>query len=304
MTIHRLFPQAVQWTLLAVLALAIPTATLAKDETDTERAKDKEAIGQRSKAFLNSLAKGDARQVAAFWTSTGEYTHGDNVTIRGRDNIQKAYAEHFKSRKKDGTVVVQNGSIRFLAADTAIQEGTFLVKRSNPSENSYNEFSILYVREKGEWQFAQLREVPSGASLRELEWLVGTWAFKTKEGEGTMTFEWSPKKTYLLGRTSVKQQEETTTATQILALDPATKGIKSWTFESDGSIGTASWVRTTKGWLAKSVAVNADGEKVRSVITLTSTDADMIEWQSTERTIDGEKAPDIGPIKAVREEKK
>lgn len=139
---------------------------------------------------------------------------------------QKAYAEHFETRKTDGTVIVQNGAIRFLAADTVFQKGTFLVKRSNPSENTDSYLSILYVREKGDWQFAQLCEVPSEASLRELEGLVGTWAF-----------------------------------------------------ESDGGLGTVFWVRTTKGWLARSVVADADGAQLRSGTTLTSADADTIEGQ-------------------------
>ena len=98
---------------------------------------------------------------------------GDDLTIRGRANIEKAYAEHFKT-VKPGTVELQGESVRFLSDDTAIQEGTFLVKRPNPAEETRSRFSAMYVRVKGQWYLGLLREWAEGPSLQELAWLVGT----------------------------------------------------------------------------------------------------------------------------------
>ena len=44
----------------------------------------------------------------------------------------------------------------------------------------------------------------------------------------------------------------------------------------------------------------ADGSSVKAVNTITPESADSYTWRSTERLIDDEKAPDIGPIKVVR----
>src|SRR5262249_4188500 len=97
-----------------------------------------------------------------------------------------------------------------------------------------------------------------------------------------------------------KQDDETTTATQILAVHPATGAIQSWTFESDGSLGQAVWSRTDKGWTAKVTSVTADGDKVTATTSLTLIDDNTFPCQSTERTVDGEKSPDVGPIKVTR----
>ena len=285
---------AVGATLL--LGLALPPAR--GDDEGPDRAADKAAVRARMQEFLKALAKGDPREVAAFWTATGEYARGD-LTIRGRSNIEKAYAEHFK-KKQPGAATVEGGSVRFLSDDTAVQEGTFVVRRPNPAETTRSEFSALFVRSGGKWHFGLLRESPEEPSLQELAWLAGSWTYSNDGAETRMAVEWTEGKKYLLCRTTRKQDDQTTTATQILAVHPATGAIQSWTFESDGSLGEAVWSRTDKGWTAKVTSVAADGDKVTATTILTPVDENTFTFQSTERTVDGEKAPDLGPIKVTR----
>jgi uncharacterized protein (TIGR02246 family) len=287
--------------LLLTLALAVPSAGRG-DEKEPARAEDQAAVRARLQEFLKALAKGDAKEVAGFWTATGEYRSGDDLTLRGRANIEKAYAEHL-SKRPPGAIELERDSVRFLSEDTAVHEGMFLVKRPNPAEQSRHRFSALFVRDKGQWHFGLLREWAEGPSLQELAWLVGTWSFKADGAEVRMAFEWTENKTFLLVRFTMKQEDRTVTGVQLLALDPATKSLKSWTFENDGSLGEAVWTRTEKGWTARSTGVTPDGEKVRARSTITPIDANSFTWQSTERTIDDEKVPDIGPVKVVRESK-
>ena len=268
------------------------------DDEEPNRAADQAAIRDRTQEFFKSLAKGDAREVAAFWTATGEYARGD-LTIRGRSNIEKAYAEHLK-KKRPGTVTVEGESIRFLSDDTAVQEGVFVVKRPKPAETTRSQFSVLFVRSGGKWYFGLLRESPEEASLQELAWLVGSWTYASDGGETRMVVEWTEGKKYLLCRTTRKQDDQTTTATQVLAVHPATGAIRSWTFESDGSLGEAVWSRTDKGWTAKVKSVTADGDKATATTTLTPIDENSFTFLSTGRTVDGEKIADVGPIKVTR----
>jgi uncharacterized protein (TIGR02246 family) len=285
---------AVGAVLLSVLALSPARG----DDQEPDRAADRAAVRARTREFLDALAKGDAREAAAFWTPTGEYVRGD-LTLRGRANIGKAYAEHFKT-KRPGTVNVEDESIRFLSDDTAVQEGVFVVKRPNPAETTRSDFSALMVRSGGKWLFGQLRESPDAPSLQELAWLVGTWTFPADGAEARMVVEWAEGKKYLLCRTLRGPDDRDVTATQILAVHPGTGAVQSWTFESDGSLGEAVWSRTDKGWAAKVKSVTADGEKVTATTTLTPVDENTFTFQTTGRTVDGEKAPDIGPVKVTR----
>jgi uncharacterized protein (TIGR02246 family) len=283
-----------------LLPRATPPAALGADEPrEPGRADDQAAVRKRTEAFLQALARGNAGEVAGFWTAAGEYMHGDDLTIRGRANIEKAYAEHLK-KKQPGAVTVEGDSVRFLSDDAAVQEGAFVVKRTNPAETTRNQFSALYVRSGGNWYFGLLRESPEEPSLQELAWLVGSWTYGGDGAETRMVVEWTEDKKYLLCRTTHKQDDETTTATQILAVHPGTGAIQSWTFESDGSLGEAVWSRTDKGWTAKVTSVTADGDKVTATTILTPIDENTFTYQSTERKLAGEKAADIGPIKVTR----
>jgi uncharacterized protein (TIGR02246 family) len=281
-----------------LLGLALPPAG-GKDE-EPDRAADQAAVRDRTQEFLKALAKGDAKELAAFWTATGEYARGSDLTIRGQANIEKAYAEHLK-KKQPGTVTVEGESIRFLSDDTAVQEGVFVVKRPNPAETKRIKFSALFVRSGGKWYFGMLRETPEETSLQELAWLVGSWTYASDGAETRMVVEWAEGKKYLLCRTTRKQDDQTTTATQILAVHPATDAIQSWTFESDGSLGEAVWSRKDQGWTAKVTSFDADGDKVTATTILTPIDENAFTFQSTKRTVDGEQAADIGPIKVARD---
>ena len=181
-----------------------------------------------------------------------------------------------------------------------MQEGVFVVKRPNPAETTRSQFSALIVRSGGKWYFGQVREAPEPPSLQELAWLVGSWAYASDGAETRMVVEWAEGKKYLLCRTTRKQDDQTTTATQILAVHPSAGAIQSWTFESDGSLGEAVWSRNDKGWTAKVTSVTADGDKVTATTSLTPIDENTFTFQSTERTVDGEKVADVGPIKATR----
>jgi uncharacterized protein (TIGR02246 family) len=279
-----------------LLGLAILPAHGSDEKAD--RAADRDAVRARTRGFLKALAEGDAKEVAAFWTATGEYAHGE-MTIRGRANIEKAYAEHFRT-KQPGIVAVEGDSVRFLSEDTAVEEGVFVVKRPNAAGSTRSEFSAILVRSDGKWNFGQLRESPAAPSLEDLAWLVGSWTFPSEGAEARMVVEWTDGKKFLLCRITRKQGEETTTATQILAVHPAKGVIQSWTFESDGSLGEAVWSHGDKGWTAKVKSYTGDGEKATATTILTPVDENSFTFQSVDRTVDGEKAADVGPIKVTR----
>jgi uncharacterized protein (TIGR02246 family) len=296
-------PAAVAGGVLILALAPAPPAAWAAQETvqvrDTDRAGDLAAIRQRTEEFLKAVSKGDARELAGFWTDRGEYLRGDDLAIRGRENIEKAYAESLKQREP-ADIELQNDSVRFLADDTALHEGTFLVKRSSSTESARSRFTILYVRANSRWHIGLLREWPEGPSLQDLVWLVGAWSSTSGGVEARAAFEWTESRKFLRGNFTIKQEDGDVSGFQILARDPATGSIKAWTFGGDGDLGEAVWTRTEKGWSAKTTGVTSEGEKVTSTTLITPNGEDSFTWQSVDRTVDGEKQPDVGPVKVVR----
>jgi uncharacterized protein (TIGR02246 family) len=288
--------------LVLALAPAPPAARAAQERgqaRDAERAGDQAAILRRTQEFLRAVSRGEARDLAAFWTDRGEYARGDDLTIRGRENIEKAYAASLKERES-AEVELQSESVRFLADDTALQEGTFLAKRPSAPERARSRFVILYVRVNSQWQIGLLREWPEGPSLQDLAWLVGAWSSTSDGVDVRAAFEWTENRKFLRGNFTMKQEDRAVSGFQILALDPATGSIKAWTFGGDGDLGEAVWTRTEKGWSVKTTGVTSEGDPVIATTLITPIDEDSFTWQSVERTVDGEKQPDVGPVKVVR----
>ena len=201
-------------------------------------------------SFAAAFESGDAKAVAAHWTENGEYISDDGTVIRGRANIEKEYAGLF-ARKKGAKVEIDLESIRFPSRDTAIEEGHFKV-RYGKDQAAFSKYSVLHVRENGKWLMAVVREWPGeGVSLRELDWLVGTWTAKRDDTEIMTTYKWWGEKSFLRMDITVKDKEQTSSGFQMIGKDASTGQIRSWTFDTDGSFGEATWEREGKKWIVR-----------------------------------------------------
>jgi uncharacterized protein (TIGR02246 family) len=280
---------------------AKPPAARPKPGTEeSDRPEDEAAVRKATADFIKAVEKGDAKAVAAAWTENGEYIDDDGTTIRGRAAIEAAYAKAF-AKKKNVKVEITIDSIRFPSKDTAIEEGHAKSYKGDADEPTTSRYSVLHAREGGRWLMAVLREWPAeGTSLRDLDWLIGTWQAKTGDGEVRTAYEWDGKKNSIRCTVSIKSAGRNLTATQVLMKDPRTGQLRSWLFEDDGGFGEATWARDGKRWVITATGVEADGGELTAINILTPVDRDTFVWQSTERTLDGEDLPNIPPVKVTR----
>jgi uncharacterized protein (TIGR02246 family) len=272
----------------------------ADEPKSAKRHEDEAAIRKVSADFLKAVEKGDAKAVAAFWTEDGEYITEDGTTIRGRADLEAAYAKALAKNKKL-KLEVNIESIRFPSKDTAIEEGYGRVYR-NPGENpEASRYSVLHVREGGKWLMALLREWPTeGVSLQDLDWLIGTWQVKKDDSEIRTTYEWDNNKNSIHCRITIKSPGRNISATQILLKDPRNGQLRSWIFEDDGGFGDGAWTKDGKRWVIEASGVQADGGELTARNIMTPVDKDTFVWQSTMRTLDDEELPDIAPVKVTR----
>ena len=158
-----------------------------------DREPDKLAIDKLIKANIQAFNDRDAAAIAANWTDEGEYIRNDGDPVRGRADIQKGYAEFFKTLKGKPTVEVQTDNLRFTSADTAVSEVTLRLKNEQGQVIASSWRNTLLVREDGQWQVALVQEWDRDNylddSLKDLEWLIGTWRMDTKERDVTTTYE-------------------------------------------------------------------------------------------------------------------
>jgi uncharacterized protein (TIGR02246 family) len=265
-----------------------------------ERPADRDAVKKALDEFVAAFGKGDAKAVGAMFTAEGEYVSDDGTTIRGRAAVEKDYAEFF-AKNPGNSLQVEVETIRFPSRDNAVVEGYFKLRKAKGTDLVVSRCSFLYAREDGKWLIAIAREWPGdGLSLRDLEWLIGTWEAKREGTVVTTTYEWTKNKTFIRCRFSVTKDGETQTGLQMIGKMPSTGGLHMWTFEDEGGIGDSDLGRDGKKWFHTARGSTADGRVITATNIITPVDSDSFTWQSVERTLDGESLPDVPPVKVVR----
>jgi uncharacterized protein (TIGR02246 family) len=277
-----------------------PKAKAEPRAKSTKRPEDEAAIRKTTSNFVKAVQEGDAKAVAAFWTEEGEYIGEEGTTIRGRAAIEAAYAKAL-ARDKKLKVEMTIESIRFPSKDTAVEEGYAKSYNRGSEHPTTSRYSVLHVREGGRWLMALLREWPDeGDSLRDLDWLIGTWEAKTESSEVRSTYEWDARKSSIRGRFTIRGKDRNATVTLIVMKDPRSGEIRSWQFDDDGGFGEGTWARDGKRWVITAKGVEPDGDEVSATNILTPVDRSTFTWQSTERTVDDEEQPNGPPVRVKR----
>jgi hypothetical protein len=219
--------------------------------------------------------------------------------------LAKAYEGFFAGRQQV-TAETKTDKIRFLGADTAIEDGTFTVAAQGSRPNA-SRYSALYVREGGHWRIALLKEwsdeQANAARLDELAWLIGTWETDGGEVAARTIYSWSANKAFIRADYTITMKidgGQTLSGTQVIGLDPAIGQIRAWLFASDGGIGESTWIWEDDRWLIESSGTLADGSSTSAVNILTRSGNDAFVWRSGQRTHNGEPEPDIAPVTVKR----
>src|SRR5262245_1056102 len=123
-----------------------------------DREADKLAIDKLVKENIKAFNDRDAAAIGANWTAEGEYIRNDGTPIRGRAEIQKGYADLFKTLKGKPTVEVQTDGLRFISPDSAVSEVTLRLKNEQGELVSSSWRNTFLVRDDGQWKVALVQE--------------------------------------------------------------------------------------------------------------------------------------------------
>jgi len=160
---------------------------------------------------------------------------------------------------------------------------------------------ILLAREDGNWKVVVLKEFEGGgSSVRDLEFLIGTWSAKGENAEVRTTYEWTANKSFVRCRFSIQKDGKTQTGMQMIGEDPESEALKVWTFEDEGSVGESIMRREGKRWIMEARAAMKNGSIMTATNILTPIDGDSFSWQSVSREVDDEAVPDLAPVKVMR----
>jgi uncharacterized protein (TIGR02246 family) len=283
---------------VALFCGVVTTAVIAVGQEATDRKADEDAIRAAAMEYLAALAKGDPKVLAEFWTPDGDFVDGAGQEHPAAELVSEAVAAAAAPGAKP--VVKLNASkIRFLADDVAVEDGTSEVTPPGGKDAPplRGRFHAIWVKQAGRWRLASLREVPSevasGGRLSDLGWMVGTW--KAEEGNATMEVDvrWNPTGTYLLrDLKAVHDGRVVFEGQQRVGWDPLTRKLKSWSFDSNGGYGEATWVKDGKSWVGQATAVLPDGRQSSGTTILTFDGRDTLVRKSLAGRVDGNPVPD------------
>ncbi|MBX9791205.1 MAG: SgcJ/EcaC family oxidoreductase [Pirellulales bacterium] len=265
------------------------------------RAKDSAEIRELLTSFAKAVEARDAKALAGHWTAEGEYHNAQGVRANGRDALEAGFTTFF-AKTPEVSADLQAASLRFLSADSALQEGTVTVHRGPAAPTTRAHYSALLVREQGKWRLAMFSESERDESpMEDLAWLIGQW--KSAAGEGVevqTTYSWDANKKFIHAQFAVKGKERAASGHQVIGVDPETGELHSWTFEANGGIGEADWNRDGDHWLLTATGTLADGSSLAESNILRRVNEDTFTWQSIDRQLDDAPLDDLAPVKITR----
>ncbi|HEX4590997.1 MAG TPA: SgcJ/EcaC family oxidoreductase, partial [Gemmataceae bacterium] len=278
---------------IAALAIGVLSARDdPKPAVEPGREADAEAIRASARDFAAAFNKHDAKTVAAEWTEQGECVDADGELVRGRADIETAFAEFFKENP-NAKIQVLVKSIRFPAPDLAVEDG--LLRQINTVKDlpATTFYSATHVRTGGKWLTATSREWGAGQDrLDDIEWLVGDWKTSAKGASVTLTFSRDSDQPFILGKFTRKDGGKPhSTGTMRIGVDPKTGQLLSWHFDEDGGHGQAAWARDGNRWVLDAVGVTGTGIETASTNVLGRLNNDEITWQSIDRMLGDQPLP-------------
>lgn len=283
----------------SIVLLCAMAGTLAA-QTNSRVPNEKSMIEQSAKAFVTAYDAGDAKAVAALWTANGEYSLGSQ-TLKGRAAIQKLYEEHF-SANPGSKMEVKIESVRSLAPNLLLEEGVASV--SGGGADSASAYTAVHTKVDGKWLMASVREadVPLPAapeSIDKLANLVGNWKAKGDAADVTVKFEWMHDKHFLRAETTVHPKGKTEGlpgGMQIVGVDPLSGKMVSWNFTADGGHSYGVWNKIENRWVIGTQGATSGGAITTATNVFYQPHADVLSWQSLNRTIDGQPLPNTEEI--------
>ncbi|MEI8375636.1 MAG: SgcJ/EcaC family oxidoreductase [Planctomycetota bacterium] len=293
--------------MIAILAttLARGQETTATAASASEVANDERAVRQVTQSLVKAFNAGSADQAAALFFSGAELTDDAGNVHKGSPAIKDLFAR-FIEKFPGATSTMTASSVWRVGPSLAIEEGQRLVSTKDDRATAATRYTLVMIKQQGEWKIASGREVEDDDSLsphdrlKPLTWLVGEWVDEGSDAVVQMSCKWSEDKNYLLVNFDSKiQGKPAMKSSQRIGWDPLTQKVKSWVFDSDGGHGEGLWSQVENRWVIKSTAVLPDGLTGSATITLEPRDKDSYTMKGFDR-IRGKTAEPDFEVKIVR----
>jgi uncharacterized protein (TIGR02246 family) len=288
------------------MAGALCMALLLTGPAHADKAADEAALMKRAEQFVAAFNKGDAKEMATFFTPDADVVDPEGHQIMGRKAIEEAYQSLFSSRK-GAKLMVRITSVRVAKPDLAFEDGLTEVTypQGPPSAARY---SVVYVKTDGQWYLASVREAiavpPTNAEkLQDLAFLIGNWAEDVeKGGSAKMSYSWESSQNFMLNTFDLTLKDISVAGgMQWIGWDESIKKARAWTFLFNGGFAESVWTKDGNGkWKIAISGTQRDGSKVTGTNVVTKIDDDHYSFHMMDLKVDGKPISDGGVVKMKR----
>jgi len=297
-----------------VMACSVVTASMAANNSSPGAQKTQQPTVQSSPEYQQAEDQfhkyqeaydgGDAKTLASFYAEDVDYIDQDGAEIKGRNEIEKLFEEHFQANP-GAKITITIEEVKPLTRDLQVNLGVATVTATSGLAESTRYVAVLAKKNDG-WQICQLTETaapaPTASSqLEALKWLIGNWEDKDADQTVETKIEWAGDKNFLVRTFKLKGAEEgETDGWEIVGWDAERQQIRSWIFDSTGGFGESSWSYDGGHWLIRASNLSPDGSRSTADNVLTKVDDNKFTWESQNRTLDGESQPGVPKVVVQR----
>jgi uncharacterized protein (TIGR02246 family) len=231
---------------------------------------EEQAIRKTAAEYRAALAKGDARAMAQYWTNDAEYV--DELGQSRPLSELLAEAAQTAGLGPGPDVKVTSSKIRFVAPGIAIEDGESetVTPDAAPARGRYH---ATWVKQNGRWRLADLCELPAAGDTRspleDLAWLIGEWTAESDGAEIEAHVRWNDAQTFLLRDvTATRDGKVLSRSSERVGVDPQTRKLRSWSFDSEGGLGETTWAKDGATWVGRARGVLSDGRESTATVLI------------------------------------
>ena len=172
-------------------------------------------LAENAASFIAAFNGRDAETLAGLFLPAGEIVLASGEVIATQEEILAHYTEVF-SDEGQPEAAVDAGSVRFVAEDLAMEDGTFHLTYDTGEVSSHEYIAVHSRQEDGSWLIASLKDIAGDNSLPDeklpaLSWLIGDWLIEYEGSDTWISFDWSQSGPYIDARALTEAAGETGT---------------------------------------------------------------------------------------------
>ncbi len=144
--------------LIGIFFSALALLLFSSFEQPSSDAQDIQSIAP---GFAAAWSRHDAKALAAYWATDGDLLSPWTELIKGREEIEKHFADEFLDKMRDSTLQLTINNVRMIDPETALLDSDFVISGMSIGGVKADPFSdhaiFLLVKREGKWLILDAR---------------------------------------------------------------------------------------------------------------------------------------------------